>query len=86
MLKIKRKKRQKLLSKFRRIKVHFLIITILCASSKLVYAQSSDQQIKVIEQIDPASIDLTKPTLFAVPYTHLDDFGVGRTHKLYVIF
>ncbi|MCD6288190.1 MAG: alpha-mannosidase [Candidatus Hydrogenedentes bacterium] len=26
-----------------------------------------------IEPIDPASIDLTKPTLFVVPYTHLDD-------------
>jgi alpha-mannosidase len=24
--------------------------------------------------IDPASIDLTRPTLFIVPYTHLDDF------------
>jgi len=26
-----------------------------------------------IEAIDPASIDLTQPTLFVVPYTHLDD-------------
>ncbi|MCD6354990.1 MAG: alpha-mannosidase [Prolixibacteraceae bacterium] len=26
-----------------------------------------------INEIDPASIDLTQPTLFIVPYTHLDD-------------
>ncbi|MCP4453626.1 MAG: hypothetical protein GY809_19370 [Planctomycetes bacterium] len=26
------------------------------------------------QSIDPASIDLTQPTLFIVPYTHLDDF------------
>jgi len=25
------------------------------------------------EPIDPASIDLTKPTVFIMPYTHLDD-------------
>ena len=39
-----------------------------------VYAQTSDSKIKSVEPIDPSSIDLTKPTLFAVPYTHLDDF------------
>ena len=41
---------------------------------ELVSAQSTDSKIKSIEPIDPTSIDLTQPTLFAVPYTHLDDF------------
>jgi alpha-mannosidase len=45
----------------------FLIIQI-------TSAQNLESIKPAIKQIDPKSIDLTKPTLFAVPYTHLDDF------------
>ena len=43
----------------------------------LIQITSAQQLVSIkpeVKQIDPTSIDLTKPTLFLVPYTHLDDF------------
>lgn len=41
--------------------------------SNVGFAQTNSATKIVVKPIDPKSIDLTKPTLFAVPYTHLDD-------------
>ena len=37
------------------------------------FAQTNNSTKVAVKPIDPVLIDLTKPTLFAVPYTHLDD-------------
>jgi len=37
-------------------------------------AQEANSSKTAIKPVDPASLDLTKPTLFIVPYSHLDDF------------
>jgi alpha-mannosidase len=47
-----------------------MVVLSLCT---LVSAQEVDFPGPGIESVDPASIDLTQPTLFIVPYTHLDD-------------
>ena len=49
---------------------HRLFITILSGCSALLSVTSAKP---AIDPVDPSSIDLTKPTLFIVPYTHLDD-------------
>lgn len=52
--------------------VNMLVAVCLACSFSTAQAQSVTTK-KTVESIDPASIDLTKPTLFVVPYTHLDD-------------
>jgi alpha-mannosidase len=53
------------------------MITLLLALSFVFFASNAlGQQAlpkKAITSIEPKSIDLTKPTLFAVPYSHIDD-------------
>ena len=50
-----------------------LLITLcLVCSGTVVYGQFPATKTKVAT-IDPKSIDLTQPTLFLVPYTHMDD-------------
>jgi alpha-mannosidase len=53
-------------------------IPVVCVLNLIIsitaIAQVSSPLKTAVEPIDPASIDITKPTLFAVPYTHLDDF------------
>lgn len=44
-----------------------------CFLSTTSIAQTNKPIKLAVKPIDPKSIDLTKPTLFAVPYTHLDD-------------
>jgi len=39
-----------------------------------VLAQETNLSKTEVEPIDPAFLDLTQPTLFIVPYSHLDDF------------
>ena len=39
----------------------------------VVSAQQTVQEKNGVKEIDPTSIDLTQPTLFVVPYSHLDD-------------
>jgi len=61
-------------NKFKQIRIAIMacILTLMLAS--IATAQQSDPEKHVVEPIDPASIDLTKPTLFIMTYTHLDDF------------
>ena len=40
----------------------------------VISAIAQQSEIKPVKEFDPSSIDLTEPTLFLVPYTHLDDF------------
>lgn len=47
-----------------------LICLVFCFSA--IYGQSATAK-KTVAPIDPKSIDLTQPTLFIVPYSHLDD-------------
>jgi alpha-mannosidase len=46
-------------------------ILLLALSGVITSTVSAEKP--AIEPIDPASLDLTQPTLFVVPYTHLDD-------------
>ncbi len=51
----------------------FLAIVFICLCSVFASAQTNNSTKVAVKPIDPKSIDLTKPTLFTVPYTHLDD-------------
>lgn len=53
-----------------RIGIMACILTGVLASAT---AQQPASAKPAVEPIDPASIDLTQPTLFIVPYSHLDD-------------
>jgi hypothetical protein len=55
-------------SKFVKHWLKSLIFLGFVSSSLLI-----DGQNKALAPIEPKSIDLTQPTLFLVPYTHLDD-------------
>jgi len=44
-----------------------------CIMVIVTFAQTSNSTKTVVKPIDPLSVDITRPTLFAVPYTHLDD-------------
>jgi len=44
-----------------------------CLLAMVTLAQTNNSTKAVVKPIDPRSIDITRPTLFAVPYTHLDD-------------
>jgi len=44
-----------------------------CLLAIATFAQNNNPIKVVVKPIDPKSIDITRPTLFAVPYTHLDD-------------
>jgi hypothetical protein len=44
-----------------------------CLMAIVTFAQTNNSTKAVVKPIDPLSIDITRPTLFAVPYTHLDD-------------
>jgi len=57
-----------------RIKITWITISCLILAQPLLAGPQQPASIKrVAEPVDPASIDLTQPTLFLVPYTHLDD-------------
>ena len=55
-------------SKFVQHSLKLLVFLGFVCSSVFSYGQY-----KVLEPINPKSIDLTQPTLFLVPYSHLDD-------------
>lgn len=46
------------------------IVSVQCCLGVTYYSRSGKTAVK---PIDPRSIDLTQPTLFLVPYSHLDD-------------
>jgi alpha-mannosidase len=54
-------------------KTAVLAIVFICLCSVFIHAQTNNYTKVPGKPIDPTSLDLTKPTLFAVPYTHLDD-------------
>ncbi len=63
-----------MLNKFNQIRIYIKICILISLLVIVTVAQQSATGIKSIKEIDPTSIDLTQPTLFIVPYTHLDDF------------
>ena len=68
-----------MLNKFNQIRIYIKICILISLLVIVTVAQQSATGIKSIKEIDPTSIDptsidLTQPTLFVVPYTHLDDF------------
>ena len=38
-----------------------------------MFGQQTISTNTIVKEIDPASVDLSKPTLFIAPYSHLDD-------------
>jgi len=64
-----------MISRLNYFKTHRIILLI--TFNLLLYASitlgQSDVAKTNVASIDPKSIDITRPTLFAVPYTHLDD-------------
>lgn len=54
--------------------INLFICFIVTISNTSVVAQQPSYKKKIVEITNPSSIDLTKPTLFIIPYTHLDDF------------
>jgi len=72
LLKIKNKNmisQMTYLSAFRRF---MLVLSLFIFSVSISFGQPPQSKSSV-KTIDPGSIDLTRPTLFIVPYTHLDD-------------
>jgi len=59
---------------YNRLVKSILIICILTFLLSIgTHAQTNNSIKTVVKPIDPKSIDITKPTLFVVPYSHLDD-------------
>jgi len=63
----------KFATNYRLTKTILLALIFICAISTDTNAQTNNSTKPAVKPIDPKSIDLTKPTLFAVPYSHLDD-------------
>ena len=53
--------------------IALLVCIFMWSLTTTVGAQQAILPKTVVKPIDPASIDLTEPTLFIVPYSHLDD-------------
>ncbi len=58
--------------KFKDNRHKFLILFCFVLSFSIAFGQQPATK-KTVAPIDPKSIDLTQPTLFLVPYSHLDD-------------
>ncbi|WP_462317175.1 alpha-mannosidase [Marinilabilia sp.] len=56
-----------------RVITNYLMLILLTSISINLYSQASTASKPEVDPIDPHTIDLTKPTLFLMPYTHLDD-------------
>ncbi len=63
----------KFLTNYRLTKGIPLACVFNCLLAIATFAQTNISTKADVKPIDPLSIDLTRPTLFAVPYTHLDD-------------
>ncbi len=50
-----------------------IALVFTCMLSTDTFSQHVNSAKTVVKPIDPALIDISKPTLFTVPYTHLDD-------------
>ena len=55
------------------IKIRALSCVLICLLTISVSGQQSESATSTLKDTDPSSLDLTKPTLFIVPYSHLDD-------------
>lgn len=60
------------ISKFKIYRLALLIALSLVFNATIASGQSSATK-TTVTSVDPKSIDLTQPTLFLVPYSHLDD-------------
>lgn len=58
-----------MLTNYKQIKISIMV----CILATAINGQQADPAKISVKEIDPSSIDLTQPTLFIVPYTHLDD-------------
>ncbi len=63
----------KILNSYRLKKTIPIAFFFSCILSIAAFAQTGNSGKTAVEPIDPLTIDITKPTLFVVPYTHLDD-------------
>lgn len=63
-----------MLIKASHFKIFIIIYLVLTQLTATAFAEKPISGIKPKKAIAPESIDLTQPTLFIVPYTHLDDF------------
>ncbi|MBE0652940.1 MAG: alpha-mannosidase, partial [Bacteroidales bacterium] len=61
------------LTDYRLIRTIALACVINCLMTVSASGQSGSPAKTTLEPVDPTSIDISRPTLFAVPYTHLDD-------------
>jgi alpha-mannosidase len=59
---------------YRQTGITLLACIFIGSLTTTVLAQQANLPKTAVKPIDPASIDLTQPTLFIVPYSHLDDF------------
>ena len=62
-----------MLTQFKQIRMSIMTSILTGVLASAVAANQPSSPKAVAEPIDPARIDLTQPTLFIVPYTHLDD-------------
>ncbi len=58
---------------FNQTRNHLITCILFCLMYTAVFAQVGDATKPAVKPINPETIDLTKPTLFLMPYTHLDD-------------
>ena len=58
---------------YRQTGITLMVCIFLWSLTTRVGAQQANLPETEVKPIDPASIDLTQPTLFIVPYSHLDD-------------
>ncbi len=54
--------------------ITLLVSVFMWSLTSTVLGQQANLSKTTVKPIDPASMDLTQPTLFIVPYSHLDDF------------
>ncbi|MBM4104019.1 MAG: alpha-mannosidase [Planctomycetes bacterium] len=60
-------------NKYKQIRIHIMVSILTSMLASLAVANQPDPTKHTIEPVDPASFDLTQPTLFIMPYSHLDD-------------
>jgi alpha-mannosidase len=63
----------KMLKKQKQTRITIMAFILTGVLASVAAAQQMTATKSAVDAIDPASIDLTQPTLFIVPYSHLDD-------------
>ena len=63
-----------MLNKYNQIRISIMVGILTGVLMSIATAHQTDPLKHAAEPIDPTLLDLTQPTLFIVPYSHLDDF------------